>query len=769
MSPFVPRRPKPSRFQVRILIPCLAALAVSTGSLFAQPGGTTNGVDVIVGSLQQVASYGSSGGISAFSVGTTSCNIGTQNLLWIAGNNQHPVIGQNMFRLKDGVLEQIGQSWLKHGFFALSQELCSGPGGCNPTSGSTLGVGCSDPYTATRNGGPGGLGPRSQVNPATGFFPFPPATPPSGNPTIGRRIQVPNNFLQASANNPDLLYFVDGQYVTPDDAAAGNHFNNVSVQEVRVNGAGASYSITRIGDTFRQRSAIEHWAELFPDVVLHQTTANNGRFFVGARVLELPNGDFQYEYAVYNMNFHEAIGSVSASIPSADTVVSSAFHAPQTKHSNEPPDEYSASDFDNSAWLETISDSSIRWETPSVGAPVTNPIRWGSQYNFRLITNAPPADGTLTVGAWRTADTFDFTVPTPTDDFISGVADLTCSFDETPAVREAILSWTHPDSYDSIKVLRDGQPIATLAGDATSFADSNETQGVYVYSVAPVQNGEDALVRNCEVAVPEIPKIFDFTIESTTLPYDTVTGVGSGETTISILEDPFNNEFPNQVAGFEFAVTFDSTLVSVVSVDESPDMTAVLAPDFFAGAVMDTTPGFTVGVVFDFVGVEFFDFSASTEVAVVGLESVSAALAGNNAGTATELFFEDDVHGAFTPIVGQVVLAAAESTSPTYNDAIITLDPSGEAAFSRGEVNGDGNRDIADSIFVLEYLFVGGNTPSCFDAADLNDDGLVDIADAILGLEYLFLPGSPAPAAPFPGCGIDPTADNLDCGAAPGC
>ncbi len=58
--------------------------------------------------------YGQSGGIAAYSMGTTSCNPGTVPVEWT--NQDHPVIGQNIFRLKDGRFEQIGQSWLKHGF-----------------------------------------------------------------------------------------------------------------------------------------------------------------------------------------------------------------------------------------------------------------------------------------------------------------------------------------------------------------------------------------------------------------------------------------------------------------------------------------------------------------------------------------------------------------------------------------------------------------------------------------------------------------------------
>jgi hypothetical protein len=66
---------------------------------------------------------------------TVSCNIGTANAVWIecgAGPNcnQHPVIGQQMYRLQTKPagykqLRQIGMSWLKHGFCAADAPNCT--------------------------------------------------------------------------------------------------------------------------------------------------------------------------------------------------------------------------------------------------------------------------------------------------------------------------------------------------------------------------------------------------------------------------------------------------------------------------------------------------------------------------------------------------------------------------------------------------------------------------------------------------------------------
>ena len=88
--------------------------------------------------------------------------------------------------------------------------------------------------------------------------------------------------------------------------------------------------------------------------------------------------------------------------------------------------------------------------------------------------------------------------------------------------------------------------------------------------------------------------------------------------------------------------------------------------------------------------------------------------------------------------------------------------------FIRGECNGDDSISIADAIFLLGFLFNSGPAPTCQDACDINDDSGIDIGDGVYLLAYLFS-GAAAPPAPFPDCGIDPTADALECDAFAAC
>lgn len=93
-----------------------------------------------------------------------------------------------------------------------------------------------------------------------------------------------------------------------------------------------------------------------------------------------------------------------------------------------------------------------------------------------------------------------------------------------------------------------------------------------------------------------------------------------------------------------------------------------------------------------------------------------------------------------------------------------------EPSFRRGDANSDGSVDIADAIFMLYTLMLGGPPSGCTDATDANDDGLHDISDIIYVLNYQFQNGGPPPAPGPISCGIDMTpGDGMGCDTYGGC
>ena len=136
-----------------------------------------HGPDVIVGQVEDVAQLGHVGTQFNFAVGTDSCNNGDTPIDWFAlPDTDHPVVPQNLYRMSGGAdgterLEQIGQSWVKHTFFALEDGVCGTcmTGGCS--TGDHLCPGCSDPYVSGLNGDQNSIGSRAWINPFTGVFP----------------------------------------------------------------------------------------------------------------------------------------------------------------------------------------------------------------------------------------------------------------------------------------------------------------------------------------------------------------------------------------------------------------------------------------------------------------------------------------------------------------------------------------------------------------------------------------------------------------------
>jgi hypothetical protein len=362
---------------------------------------TGTGPDVVLGDIVNVFNAPAEGAIDALAVGSTACNVGTSPVDWNGSVGASPVIRQNLFRYKivdgSGRFEQVGLSWLKHGFFAASDLLCCSF--CQGTDGTSLGVGCSDTYTAELNGTQSLLGPRHEVDPYTGSFPYPPTNPSGGNTG---RLQVDIGDLEASSAN-GTRYFGSCQYIAADDALAGNANNNCSYREVSVSGSGTTWSFGFTGTTQRELPAIQAWKTCESGVTTTDVQIpNEGLLILGYKTTDLGGGVFHYEYALYNMNSDLGASRLSIPVPSGVTVMNVGFHDVTYRGG----DGFGGLDQDGTDWDSSNVGGMLSWSTLTfVEDPNSNAIRWGTTYTFRFDANSAPMTGTISIGTFKDGGT----------------------------------------------------------------------------------------------------------------------------------------------------------------------------------------------------------------------------------------------------------------------------------------------------------------------------------------------------------------------------
>ena len=125
------------------------------------------------------------------------------------------------------------------------------------------------------------------------------------------------------------------------------------------------------------------------------------------------------------------------------------------------------------------------------------------------------------------------------------------------------------------------------------------------------------------------------------------------------------------------------------------------------------------------------------------------------------LFHHDHLTGDGHPVTN-LLFRRGQRHRLTLDRISITVE-SGPEWFRRGDANDDGRVDISDSIFVLNHLFLGGETPPCRDAADADDNGALELTDGVFINSFLFLGGNAPPAPGVAVCAEDPTEDALGC------
>ena len=370
----------------------VAGFSGATGpfTLSVQPFVTGEGADVIVGDLSDMVQYGRLGDIVGVALGSPVCNAGDEPLDWFPlAQPYHPFINYNLYRLRGDRFEQIGQSWIKHGFAAAQADACGL--GCIPHVDSTrLGVGCSDTYGSALNADQGFLGPRHEVNPWTGAWTYEGSHLQQGGDThspISHRLQLHDQDL-----NPSGEYVAELYVVAHDD---GNHLNSIGWEPVTISGVpGGTWTFNLGGSGTVIGPAVSGWPGATISI-MPQDPVDDGRVVVAGKAIDNGDGTWRYEYAIYNHDLDRGVGSLSVPL-GPDTIVSNTGFVAVESH-DEP--------FSNDPWLTMVDPDQVMWATePFTHNPNANPIRWGTLYNFWFDADAPPADTTVTLGLFKPGD-----------------------------------------------------------------------------------------------------------------------------------------------------------------------------------------------------------------------------------------------------------------------------------------------------------------------------------------------------------------------------
>ena len=68
-------------------------------------------------------------------------------------------------------------------------------------------------------------------------------------------------------------------------------------------------------------------------------------------------------------------------------------------------------------------------------------------------------------------------------------------------------------------------------------------------------------------------------------------------------------------------------------------------------------------------------------------------------------------------------------------------------AYIYGDSNGDASINVADAVFLINYVFKGGPEPDTLEGGNASCDDAVNVADAVYLINHVFK-GGPAPQCP---------------------
>ncbi len=209
--------------------------------------------------------------------------------------------------------------------------------------------------------------------------------------------------------------------------------------------------------------------------------------------------------------------------------------------------------------------------------------------------------------------------------------------------------------------------------------------------------------------------------------------------------------------GFSIGLAHDNTVLDAdlpVAIGELAALDGGGGPDFFGAT--DTGDGVTLGCVYSFLGAETLTFDAvGSAILTIPYSSADPTFVGT-----TDLDFLNTLG---TPPVDNVVVGGQSIDPVSFTGTTVEFTAGAVlASFETGDTNQDAKKNVADPVYLLNFLFAGGPDLDCPASGDSDGDGSLDTDDAILMLENYFTGGAPL-ADPFGACGTRAGVEAADC------
>ncbi len=300
--------------------------------------------------------------------------------------DQHPFLVWNAYRIMDGRIEQLAASGTKHAFLTINVN-------CDLNCGNSniLWPGCEDTYGVGNNDTTTYQGPRDEIEASQGLWDscesfFDPECNDSQSGYAGdwlnRLLVEPEELDHAAAE-----YFLDSWYVIQYDVDIWNTMGYHSINPSQ--GGSGGYTFNPLGE-FTQGPPLSEWVpegrgdpmeahqvievpSLTPDEP-YPYNMPQGHLRVLARVHELDNGLYRYNYAVMNYDFDRGVRSFS--IPLAEGV-----NVSETWMGG-PPDVLT------SPWDQRVTPNAVVFS-----ALDGEHLPWFTLYNFEVVTDTAPVSG----------------------------------------------------------------------------------------------------------------------------------------------------------------------------------------------------------------------------------------------------------------------------------------------------------------------------------------------------------------------------------------